>query len=106
MAVSGQEEVSSPDSSQEQLSKSDGNWRASLFWLKREHSGCSFDANGQGKCIAADCAGRGLECGEQIMGDGNLAEMNLNDKGQGTDWYNLSNVLVCSRSFQTLPYRL
>ncbi|GAA5840458.1 hypothetical protein JCM5353_001116 [Sporobolomyces roseus] len=60
------------------------------IWARR---GCSFDANGQGKCIAADCAGRGLECGEQIMGDGNLAEMNLNDKGQGTDWYNLSNVL-------------
>lgn len=55
-------------------------------------TGCRFDENGQGSCLAGDCGGRGLECGEQIMGWANLAEVNFNPGGSRVDWYDVSAV--------------
>ena len=55
-------------------------------------TGCRFDEAGQGSCLAGDCGGRGLECGEQIMGWANLAEVNFNAGGSRVDWYDVSAV--------------
>jgi len=62
------------------------------FPCSHTRTGCRFDENGQGSCLAGDCAGRGLECGEQIMGWANLAEVNFNPDNSRVDWYDVSAV--------------
>ncbi|GAA5870009.1 hypothetical protein JCM16303_001872 [Sporobolomyces ruberrimus] len=63
------------------------------IWARR---GCNFDDNDpkKGNCLAGGCPTDGLECGDNMMGDSNLVEMNLNagSMGQSLDFYDVSAV--------------
>ncbi|GAA5854605.1 hypothetical protein JCM3766R1_005781 [Sporobolomyces carnicolor] len=79
---------------------SPGDWRVvevpsvwnGRIWARR---GCAFSGADLelGNCLAGACPRDGVECDDHAMArDGNLVEMNLNDQGRGTDWYDVSAV--------------
>ncbi|GAA6010495.1 hypothetical protein JCM11491_006966 [Sporobolomyces phaffii] len=60
------------------------------IWARR---GCNFSPDGkEGNCLAGGCPNDGIECDNNVMGDSNLVEMNLNAKGNGLDFWDISAV--------------
>ncbi|GAA5922404.1 thaumatin family protein [Sporobolomyces koalae] len=76
-----------------------GNWHTEeipqtwngRIWARR---GCNFNDKGEGNCLAGGCPKDGIECGDEMMGNSNLVEMNLNidNMGGNIDYYDVSAV--------------